>query len=385
MTKTKRFSIDFILLSLLVGGYLYCREASDDRTPIDLSTVAPAQLSYQKHQFEVQRQWLKLSSDASSTPVVAFLYYPVTATTQQQQQVLPGTAWQQAHFASIQRKLGSGLAAKMVQAKLPLAETGTLPARSLPLLVFGPGLGWLPTDYSSLLASLASKGYLVLAISAVPISRQLYFPDGSMTETPAVQADYQAMASYFNLAISAVLQQKQQAETLFSQLDEQRIFVAGHSVSGAAALIAAQHNSQIKGVINLDGDVNDSFSDIQPAQPVLYITTQPPGSGNNPLDWSDDRSEKRRDGFFSNTSKNSRLAIRIKIPSMYHLDFVDAAAFKSELPDLTNSRSFGSIDFHQSSELVSKAMSVLIEGQQSWLALASQYSVLVETQPATNN
>jgi hypothetical protein len=47
-----------------------------------------------------------------------------------------------------------------------------------PVLVFTPGNGWLPTDYSVLLEDLASHGYVVIGVAPVGLADVVRLPDG---------------------------------------------------------------------------------------------------------------------------------------------------------------------------------------------------------------
>jgi len=381
MRRKKRiyiFILFFTLLGFLLIIFSFVSECKSKNTRLDITKIPPYHLTYQTDSFDVQRQWIKISRTEIATNLSIFTYYPVISETIQEVENLPNSLWQADHIETIRKKIGDTLAVKMAKAKVKLAMNGKIPNKKLPLIIFGPGLGWLPTDYSYLLKSLASRGYIIVAITGIPISKQVYFPDNSNEKTETVKADYIKMGKFFTLALTEILKSLDNKENIFSFIDSTKVIVMGHSISGAAGLLAASNTNQIKYIINLDGDVNDDFKEIQPAQPVLYITTQPQGAENsNTTSWNDDKSEKRRDNAFLNNSRNSSKSIHIKIPEMYHLDFLDVAYYKSCLPDKYKRKSFGKILFSKSSEIVIEAITLFIEGKTEWSNLEKKYGIYI--------
>src|SRR6476620_3327491 len=79
-----------------------------------------------------------------------FLYYPLASGHQQslQQSVLPTEAWQRQHYEVMAAKLGVWAANKMAQATFPVISQKGKVQDKHPVILFSPGMGWLPTDYS---------------------------------------------------------------------------------------------------------------------------------------------------------------------------------------------------------------------------------------------
>lgn len=346
---------------------------------LDFGKIEPQIISYTKTTYEVERKWIILG-DKKGTHLSAFVYFPVTNDSYELIDLIPNKDWQEKHLEITRRKIGDTIAVRMATAKMKLAKNGKIPNQKFPVLLFGPGLGWLPTDYSSFLASMASKGYVVVAFSGIPISKTIYYPDNTYESTEKVKADYQKMSDYFDIAVTHIVSSKPESENHFlSTIDTSQIYIGGHSIAGAAALMAANKSQKIKGVINLDGDVTNEFENVKPLQPILYITTQPQGVDNPDVQtWSDDRSENRRDNAFVNNASRSQKSIRIKIPKMYHLDFLDVAQFKESICKECNRKSFGSIAYQKSTQLIQNAIFDFIQNQNNWQKLSEINNVSIQ-------
>ncbi|GER89506.1 alpha/beta hydrolase [Dictyobacter vulcani] len=148
--------------------------------------------------------------------------------------------------------------------RAPLA-TG---AARYPVLIFEPGMGKMPTQYTTLLEDLASHGYIIFAITPTYSSNIVVFPDGRQApSTPAgsveaaanLQAAGNQLIPVWAQDITFVMDQLTRLNTLpgdiFSQhLDLTRLGVFGHSFGGAAAAQACHLDARCKAGIDLDGD-----------------------------------------------------------------------------------------------------------------------------------
>jgi hypothetical protein len=348
------------------------------------ANAKPLIINYTKGQYEIERLWLKLNDQQKNIELSAFIFIPVKAEKNELQNVLPTKEWQTQHFDVVSRKVGGNLASQAVQSKFLLAKDGKTINQKMPLLIFGAGLGWLPTDYTNILASLASKGNVVVVISGVPISKIVQFPDGSFKTVDKTEADYKQMGKYLSFAVDEILKQTAvKKNKIFSLIDTNKVVVGGHSVSGAAALMAGAMNNRIKAIVNLDGDVNSDFTESKPVQPILYITTQPQEADDlNVNTWNEDRSEKRRDKDFVNNSSASKNTFRLKIPEMYHSDFLDVAILKDSIDKKSNNKNFGKISYQKSSTIVINSISLFIESNftntNQWDKLAKEYAIYIK-------
>lgn len=111
----------------------------------------------------------------------------------------------------------------------------------------------------------------------------------------------------------------------------------------------------------------------------MYVTTQPQGADSPKIEtWSEDRSEKRRDNAFIQNAGRSQKSVRIKIPQMYHLDFLDVAQFKKSICKECNRKSFGSVIYQKSNELIQNAIFDFVQNQDNWKNLSEKYNVLIQ-------
>lgn len=366
-------------LTILVALWLFNSNQCGTEISLELNKIEPQLIAYTKTTYQVEQNWVVLG-DEMETRLSAFVYFPVTAENEELSDLLPHKEWQQQHIQTIRKKIGDTLAVKMATARMQLAKNGKILPQKFPLLLFGPGLGWLPTDYASFLASMASRGFVVVAFTGLPISKTIYYPDGTSQTVENVKVDYQKMSEYFDFAIKHLTNSNPESENHYSSMmDTDKIYVAGHSVSGAAALMVAQKNDKVKGIINLDGDVTKDFVQIQPLQPILYITTQPQGADSPKTEtWSEDRSEKRRNNAFIQNAGRSQKSVRIKIPQMYHLDFLDVAQFKKNICKECNRKNFGSVEYQKSNELIQNVIFDFVQNQDNWKNLSEKYNVLIQ-------
>ncbi|MDP9605689.1 UNVERIFIED_ORG: putative dienelactone hydrolase [Variovorax paradoxus] len=134
-----------------------------------------------------------------------------------------------------------------------------------PVVLFSPGYGASRAFYSGLLADLASRGFVVLALDhayeapvveladgrlATPVER--FLPDDPdrlryMSERQSVRAaDLRFVAGQIGRPGAF-------GPLLSGRLDPQRIAAIGHSFGGASAVEAAMSDARIRAVANIDG------------------------------------------------------------------------------------------------------------------------------------
>ena len=136
-----------------------------------------------------------------------------------------------------------------------------------PVLIFEPGLGEFPTQYTTLLEELASHGYAIFAITPTYSSDVVVFPDGRVAEATAagnpsdasdVRAAGDRLVTVWAQDVIFVMNQLDRLNatpgTIWSQrLDLTRLGVFGHSFGGATAAQVCQMDSRCKAGIDLDG------------------------------------------------------------------------------------------------------------------------------------
>ena len=148
--------------------------------------------------------------------------------------------------------------------RAPLATDAT----RYPVLIFEPGLGNIPTQYTTLLEDLASHGYIVFAITPTYSSDVVVFPDGRVVEaTPAGKLDTgtnpqsaaNQLVTVWAKDVIFVMNQLDKVNatpggTFSGHLDLARLGVFGHSFGGATAAQVCHLDARCKAGINIDGD-----------------------------------------------------------------------------------------------------------------------------------
>ncbi len=158
-------------------------------------------------------------------------------------------------------------------------------AARYPVLIFEPGLGNIPTQYTTLLEDLASHGYVIFAITPTYSSDVVVFPDGRVIEaTPAGKLDTnenpQTAANQLVMVWSQdvifVMNQLDRLSTapgnMWSQrLDLARLGVFGHSFGGATAAQVCHLDARCKAGINVDGDLAGDVVQTGLTKPFMVI------------------------------------------------------------------------------------------------------------------
>ena len=154
----------------------------------------------------------------------------------------------------------------------------------LPVLIFEPGLGSPPTEYTTLLEDLASHGYVIFAITPT-YSSDVVFPDGRVVKaTPAGKLNTNAnpqvaanqLVDLWSQDVIFVMDHLARLNitrgNVWSQrLDLTRLGVFGHSLGGAAAAQVCHLDARCKAGINLDGDLAGSVMQTGLAKPFMVI------------------------------------------------------------------------------------------------------------------
>lgn len=142
-----------------------------------------------------------------------------------------------------------------------------------PVLIFEPGMGKIPTQYTALLEDLASHGYVIFAITPTYSSDTVVFPNGRVAASSSTgNLDYAAnlqiagnqLVSVWAEDVRFVMDQLGRMNTtpgnLFSNhLDLTRLGVFGHSFGGATAAEVCHLDARCKAGIDIDGDL---FGDV---------------------------------------------------------------------------------------------------------------------------
>jgi hypothetical protein len=150
----------------------------------------------------------------------------------------------------------------------------------LPVLVFSPGLGSTLTYYQTLLADLASHGYVVLAIAHPRHAGVVVYPDGQSVPPIAGADPIEIRAVHDDAvldqrALVGWLAQHDAPAPLRGRLDLGRVAVFGHSLGGSASADAALGEPRVRLALNIDGQFFGMASFGGPSVPVMHLASEP--------------------------------------------------------------------------------------------------------------
>jgi predicted dienelactone hydrolase len=157
--------------------------------------------------------------------------------------------------------------------------------RAWPVLVFSPGLGVPREQYTSLSTELASRGFVVIAMSAPYESAPTVLAGGRVvgqTVHPDVMGppphpelqrliDLRAADASFVLDRLTALGTDDRRSPLAGHLDLGHVGIAGHSLGGATAVQVLAADPRFKAGVNLDGKLFGTQPDARLRQPVLWM------------------------------------------------------------------------------------------------------------------
>jgi Platelet-activating factor acetylhydrolase, isoform II len=176
---------------------------------------------------------------------------------------------------------------------VPLADDGA----RYPVIVFSPGMGFLPIWYVPELEELASHGYVVVSISHPYSTRITVFPDGRIvhsideagsralseatakaTSDAAFDPVVDRIGSVWVADVRFVLDQLEQfnvSDSLFAgRLDLTRMGIFGHSFGGGVAVEAIYEDDRFDAAINMDGTLFGEVATNGIARPVMLMLSE---------------------------------------------------------------------------------------------------------------
>jgi len=176
----------------------------------------------------------------------------------------------------VEKSMGKQFSEEQLQELYTYSQDGINPIGTWPIVIFSNGMGCNPNEYRLLLEQLASHGYLVLNLNH-PSSSASLFENVDEKEADAI----------FNSLNPETLALKQEDNIHFIVYEirngrlqglgkTDQIILAGHSLGGAASILAAQNDPRIKGSINLDGALKgpENIKTIKPPSPALLLMAQ---------------------------------------------------------------------------------------------------------------
>ena len=178
-------------------------------------------------------------------------------------------------------------------ANVPLADDGA----RYPVIIFSPGMGFLPIKYAPTLEDLASHGYVVVSLSHPYSTAATVFPDGRVV-TSTVEAGSRALSeatakatsdaefdpvvnrigSVWVADVRFVLDQLEQfnvSDALFAnRLDLTHVGVFGHSMGGGVAVQALSEDDRFATAIDMDGTLFGEAAANGVARPVMLMLSE---------------------------------------------------------------------------------------------------------------
>jgi pimeloyl-ACP methyl ester carboxylesterase len=239
--------------------------------------------------------WIDQSRPDSTTPshyreVVVWAWYPAAVHAGESAEWMPGK-WGQVFWSEYSKGHGGSSAVPDLSAIRTHAyadaaiESST---QKYPLLLFAPGSGTTPLDYSGIIEDIVSHGYIVLGVES-EFGRASVFADGRVvpghdpvprggpgaprSTEQAIRA-WEDAASGFGKDLSFALNQLTALrDTPLSRLaDVTRVGVFGHSLGGAAALQCAHDDSRVRAVFDIDGSPIWSARNGRLQKPVMILS-----------------------------------------------------------------------------------------------------------------
>ncbi|MGZ3838661.1 MAG: alpha/beta hydrolase family protein [Flavisolibacter sp.] len=277
-------------------------------------------------------EWTDASRTDSTAPsghrvLPVWVWYP----TDKKDSVQPGyslpVAWRKEQAQYLDQKLGSGGASFIQNLKVwAVKDANPVSSRErFPVLVFGPGYTWLPTDYATIIEDMVSHGYIVVGYVPTGLAGVTQLASGQIVKgtLPIQQQDISFDDAFFvrnNLY-------RLTSGWLQDHIDLTRVGIFGHSQGGVAATVVASRDTSIKAFVNLDGDLMGSALNVKVTQPSLLLSNDErvgmaSATGRMDLEGRE-RSEYRRHADYVRATDKASVALRVRLTGIRHLNFTD--------------------------------------------------------------
>jgi dienelactone hydrolase len=198
-----------------------------------------------------------------------------------------------------------------------------------PVLVFSPGLSIPREAYTALCSDLASRGYVVIALSTPYESAPTVLAGGRVigqTAHPDVMGpaphpelerliDIRAADTSFVLDRLMALAEERPSSPLAGHLDLRHVGIVGHSLGGATAVQAMAADVRFKVGVNLDGKLVGSQPDAHLDRPLLWIESDGPQT---------DEYTRGRDRLLAGRGDSGSL---VTVGGSVHMSFSDDPAY----------------------------------------------------------
>jgi len=240
-------------------------------------------------------EWIDASRPDSTAPsrhreVVVWAWYPAAVHGSAAAQWMPGK-WGEVFWSEYSKGHG-GLGAPPDLSAIRTHAYADAPvepsAQKYPLLLFAPGSGTTPLDYSGIIEDIVSHGYIVLGVES-EFGRASVFADGRVvpghdpvprggpgaprSTEQAIRAWEDAAREFGKDLSFALTHLTALRDTPLSRLaDLTRVGVFGHSLGGAAALQCAHDDARVRAVVDIDGSPIWSARNGRLQKPVMILS-----------------------------------------------------------------------------------------------------------------
>jgi predicted dienelactone hydrolase len=236
--------------------------------------------------------------------------------------------------------------------------------RSWPVLFFSPGLSIPREAYTALCADLASRGYVVVALSVPYESSVSVLADGEVvgqTIHPDVMGPppHRALERLISTRVADIrfalgrldqLARREPRSPLAGHIDLEHVGIVGHSIGGATAVQAMASDLRFKVGVNLDGKLFGTEPDADLNRPFLWI-------GSDVMQTRE--YTHGRDRFLSRQAGRAAL---VTIRKSEHLSFTDDPSYLTSLGrDLVGaSLGMGSVSLGEMTSMTGNAIAAFV-------------------------
>ncbi|WP_247237085.1 alpha/beta fold hydrolase [Telluribacter sp. SYSU D00476] len=342
----KKTFILFILLSVTRYGW-----SQDQAEPLVLPKPSG--------KFQVGRYGLSLKDPSrQNREIPLFIYYPTTSVSTTSY-IIPTDEWRQQYLPVLQKKLGGEAGKAVAFGKAYFTEGLRLNGKEkFPLILFAPGMGWSTLEYSYIIQELVSAGYMVAALNSSPLAPVLQASDGTFIAADKPKDSYQLIADDITFVLHQIKTGSAPLQNITKHIDPARVALAGHSLGGAAALLAADINPEIKAAVNMDGDMMDASLKAAPRGSVLFLNQIP--AAFDKKSFTEMQADPDLGWRYQQMTKATAHASQgkyIAIAGMYHSNFQDYALLPTVMiPENIRKYRLGPIDGNKCLQLISKTL-----------------------------
>jgi hypothetical protein len=212
-----------------------------------------------------------------------------------------------------------------------------------PVLLFSPGLGNMPTDYTALIEDVASHGYVVVGVNPTDFVPVTVFSDGKSVGMlrlmigGGLESKFRIWVKDLTFALNQLERLNGDSSSPFrGKLDLDRVGVFGHSYGGAAAIVACAEDARVKVCSDMDGTPRGNRAEWKLSKPFLLLQSEHP-----------QRTEIGHEGFNGDDPKSlaayheSNRAYWVVIKGTHHRGFSDEAFYP--LPEKVRNELIGSL------------------------------------------